>query len=520
MKFQFFEFRKSAFIYFLLLFVTFIDGADPWGERKKLLSSDSQSKDYFGYSVSISEDIVIVGAFKEDAVGFDTGAAYIFSRDQGGINNWGEIKKLIASDAQEYEYFGCSVSISGNIVIIGAWEEDSGGLNAGAAYIFSRDQGGINNWGEVKKLMANDSQSGDWFGFSVSISGDIGIVGAFYEDSGASDAGVAYIFSKDQGGINNWGQVKKLIASDIEQSDRFGYSVSISGDTLIIGAHYQDSGAPDGGAAYIFSKDQGGINNWGQVKKLIASDSQSSDHFGYSVSILGDVCIIGAVGEDSGGPRAGAAYIFSRDQEGINNWGQVKKLIASDSQSFDKFGYSVSISGDISIIGAYGVSGGSNAGAAYIFSKDHGGINNWGEIKKLIASDSQSSDRFGQSVSISGNVGISGAYYEDSVGIDAGAAYIFEKKTIIQPSPSPSSISSPSPSPNNEIIVSAIVGTLIVSGLVIGGVIVMKRKNISLGENELKKSPSQIGLFQSSQELEKDGIQRRGRRRRLRRKPV
>jgi len=338
----------------------------------------------------------------------------------------------------------------------------------------------------------------------------------------------------------------------------FGWSVSISGDIMIIGAYGEgaSSGGDRAGASYIFSKDQGGINNWGEVKKLIANDSQDDDEFGRSVSISGDIGVVGAYGADSWG----AAYIFSKDQGGINNWGEVKKLVAYDSQR--GFGFSVSISGDIGIVGA-------KAGAAYIFSKDQGGINNWGEVKKLEETKAQYYYGFGFSVSISGDIGFVGSHNDNAGGYYYGAAYIFEK-SFIQPSPSPSSISpspspssispspspssssplpspssiSPSPSPNNEIlspnnnnndnsevIVGAIVGTLILSGLVIGGVVVMKRKNNSLSftdkdeinmkNNELKKSRSQIGLFESSQENEKDGMPRRlRRRRRVRRKRV
>ncbi|MGB1242390.1 MAG: FG-GAP repeat protein, partial [Chitinophagales bacterium] len=280
------------------------------------------------------------------------------------------------------------------------------------------------NFQEIIKAAINDPEAGDLFGYSVSISGDYAIVGAYYEDTGASDAGAAYIFHKDQGGTNNWGEVKKIQASDIQSGDWFGFSVSISGDYAIVGAYHKGNNT---GATYIFHKDQGGTDNWGQVKKIQASDIQGGDNFGRSVSISGDYAIVGAPLEDTGGLDAGAAYIFHKDQGGSNNWGEVKKIQASDKETGDWFGESVSISGDYAIVGASSEGiGASHAGAAYVFHKDEGGTDNWGEVQKIQASDPEEDDNFGVSVSISNGSVIIGAWMEDTGGIDAGAAYIFQ----------------------------------------------------------------------------------------------
>ncbi len=401
---------------------------DPvWTEQKMLTASDAEPDDRFGYSVSINGNTAIVGARREDTGAFDAGAAYVFERDQGGTNNWGESKKLMASDAQASDWFGDSVSISGNTAIVGADGEDTGALYAGAVYIFERDHGGFDNWGEVTKIMASDTEAYDYFGGSVSISGDTIIVGAQHEDTGGSSAGAAYVFDRDQGGADNWGQVQKLIASDAQASDYFGRSVSISGDTAIVGAYGEDTGGSLAGAAYVFDRDQGGADNWGQVQKLIASDAQAGYALGDSVSIGGDTTVVGASGEDTGGDNSGAAYVFDRDQGGADNWGQVKKITASDAHADDYFGIFVSIGGDTAIVGASGEdTGGDNSGAAYVFERDQGGTDNWGEVKKLMASNAQTYDGFGRSVSISGDTTIVGARYESTGGSSAGAAYVFE----------------------------------------------------------------------------------------------
>ena len=407
---------------------------DPFIERKKLIAGDAAAGDLFGYSVSISGETAIVGAYGDDDNGDNSGSAYIFSRNQGGTDNWGEVKKLLAGDGATGDYFGHSVSISSDTAIVGACWDDDHGDNSGSAYIFSRDHGGPNNWGQVKKLLAGDGATGDYFGNSVSISGETAIVGAYGDDDTANDSGSAYIFSRDHGGPDNWGQVQKLTANDAAVYDYFGNSVSISGETAIVGAYKDDDNGKDSGSAYIFSRNQGGADNWGQVQKLLAGDGWYYDYFGYSVSISGDTAIVGAYQDDDHGDTSGSAYIFSRDQGGTNNWGEVKKLIAGDAAVYDKFGISVSISSDTAIVGAWlDDDNGDNSGSAYIFSRNHGGTDNWGEVKKLIASDGAAEDFFGWSVSINGDTAIVGARLDDDNGSASGSAYVYQQVTKAMP---------------------------------------------------------------------------------------
>ena len=425
---------------------------DPFIESAVLRASDAQAGDEFGFSVAVSGDTAIVGAWQEDGGPgdplIDAGAAYIFERDQGGPDSWGEVKKLVASDGQADDSFGRSVAVSGDTVIVGADGEDGGAGDllplAGAAYIFERDQGGADNWGEVAKLIASDAQADDVFGSSVAISADTAIVGAFVEDGGPGDplsaAGAAYVFERDQGGPDSWGEVKKLIASDAQMDDLFGTSVAISVETAVVGASGEDGGSGDllvnAGAAYVFGRDQGGAGNWGEVKKLTASDAQLDDEFGYSVAISFDSAIVGARWD--GGPGdplidAGAAYIFERDLGGADDWGEAKKLVAFDAQSGDWFGSSVAISADTVVVGAHGESNLPNpdAGAAYAFSRDRGGAGNWGQIKKLTASEAQPNDAFGYGVAISAGTAIVGAWNEAGGAgnplANAGAAYVFDQ---------------------------------------------------------------------------------------------
>jgi hypothetical protein len=178
------------------------------------------------------------------------------------------------------------------------------------------DEGGFDSWGQVAKLTAYQAASGDYFGSSVSISGSTVVVGSSGDDDNGTNSGSAYIFGRDQGGVDAWGQVAKLTASDGASYDEFGRSASISGDTIVVGANGDDDHGSNSGSAYIFGRDQGGVGTWGHVAKLTASDGASYDYFGWSVSISGDTIVVGANGDDDNGLGSGSAYIFGRGSGG------------------------------------------------------------------------------------------------------------------------------------------------------------------------------------------------------------
>ncbi len=306
-----------------------------------------------------------------------SGAVYLYSKDAGGVNNWGFIKKIIAPDRAPDDFFGQSVSVNNGNLLVGASaeDEDATGANfitlAGSAYIFNIDAGGVGNWGLVKKIVASDRAAVDQFGYNVSISGDVAVVSAFQEDQDAnglntlSNAGSAYVFYKNQGGANNWGQVKKVVPLDRGAGDFFGNSVALNGNILAIGAFQEDhdiaGGAPqsNAGSAYVFGKDEGGVDNWGQIKKLVANDRITNDFFGRSIAVNSNTIVVGAITEDEDTNGAntisnsGSAYVFTKDQGGVNNWGQAKKLTASDRGAEDFFGISVAVNNGNVLVGSF-----------------------------------------------------------------------------------------------------------------------------------------------------------------------
>ncbi len=408
-------------------------------ELTKLTASDGVAGDDFAWSVSISGDTAIFGARQVDndcpspsppqiPADIDCGAAYIFQ--VGADGTWVEVAKLDAADAESYDEFGNSVSISGDTAIVGAHRSNEIDVLSGSASIFRRDFGGPDNWGEVVEFVGSDTAAFDIFGRSVSISGDFAIVGAPWHDHVAGESGSAYIFQRDAGGRENWGQVAELTSTDLAGNDFFGWSVSLSGDTALVGAWGNDDDDDENGietgSAYIFQRDFGGTDNWGQVAKLTASDARLLDWFGMSVALNGDTAFVGAAMKDDADPanincQSGAAYIFQRDFGGPDNWGQVVKLIASDDMCGDGFGVSVTVSGDIAIAGA---SGDDTMGSAYIFQRDAGGENNWGEVVKLTASDAELSDNFGAEVSLDGQTALVASIFDDDNGTNSGSAYV------------------------------------------------------------------------------------------------
>jgi uncharacterized delta-60 repeat protein len=271
-----------------------------WLQTAKLLASDGVLGDQFGWSVSISGDKAIVGAYLDDDLGTSSGSAYIYEWNGSA---WLQTAKLLASDGAESDQFGGSVSISGDKAIVGANLDDNlGGADAGSAYIY--EWNGV-SWLQTAKILASDGAVSDFFGRSVSISGDKAIIGAYLDNNvGGSDAGSAYIYEWNG---SAWLQTAKLLASDGAASDYFGWSVSISGDKAIVGAYLDDDLGTSSGSAYIYEWNG---SAWLQTAKLLASDGAASDQFGGSVSISGDKVIVGAHLDDDLGASSGSAYIM------------------------------------------------------------------------------------------------------------------------------------------------------------------------------------------------------------------
>ena len=346
------------------------DATGAWVEVASLTASDAAIGAEFGYAVAISGDTAVVGAWLEDqaaSVNSQFGAAYVFERNHGGLGAWGEVTKLTSSDSAPGDLFGFSVGIDGDTLVIGAWSDDhAAGVDAGSVYVFDRDQGGEEAWGEVAKLVASDGAAGDWFGTSCDIKGNRVVIGASgADDPNELDVGAAYVFERGAGSPSVWQEAAKLTASDKAAGDWFGVSIALSNDTIVVGAFLDDlgdlgdpEGLADAGSAYVYERIQGGAS-WTESAKLTAGDGAGdSDQFGISVSLDGDTILVGAFRDNnSGGPDAGAAHFFERNQGGPNAWREVAKLTAKDAGIGDEFGAAVAVDGRNLIVGAKAASG-------------------------------------------------------------------------------------------------------------------------------------------------------------------
>lgn len=319
------------------------------------------------------------------------------------ISNIGAYNPVYADDGMTGDNFGYSVSISGDYAIIGC-DVNSSNDNSGYAYIFHFDG---TNWLLQQKISASDAAGYDRFGFSVSMSGNTAIVGASGKES---EKGAAYIFHFNG---TNWVEQQKLISSDVAVGDEFGKSVSIYGSYAVIGANADDDYM---GAAYLFHFDNTS-GNWVQLQKLTAGNRErvGGDNFGNSVAIYGLNIIVGAAQKDS---QKGAAYTFYSPDKGVT-WVGPQKLTPGNGSPGYFFGNSISISGNHAFIGMYGDN--DYSGSVYDFYLDG---TSWTLQQKLIAGDGNSKKGFGSSVSISGNTAIIGSV---SAGLNRGlgSAYIF-----------------------------------------------------------------------------------------------
>jgi hypothetical protein len=391
--------------------VTNVNETPHWQEVADLTpygAAGIDAGDKVGRGVGLSGDLVILGAPGDDDKGTDAGAAYILRRTPAG---WVREAKLLASDGAAGDQFGWSASISGNTAIVGSYMDDDRGVDAGSAYVFRNTGSG---WVQIAKLMPTDLAAGDNFGWAVAIDDGTALVGANLDDDLGVDSGSAYAFQDDGSG---WAQVGKLHSPDGQKGDQFGFSVSVDGDTALVGSWLDDGLGVESGAAYVFVND--GLS-WAETAKLQATNGKTCDLFGYSVAISGGQVVAGAPGEDEKGNSAGAAYVFAG---GGASWMQTAKLTATDGEAQDCFGSWVSISGRRIAAGAWAESDIAYAsGAVYMFEQQEG---TWQQAAKKKAANACNYAQMGFPVAIDGNRVVAGAW-GNPWGLSYGTAYVFE----------------------------------------------------------------------------------------------
>ncbi len=435
----------------------FTRSGDRWNQRQKLMVQDGVASASFGASVTVEADTIVVGApYDRESASDNQGSAHVFARDGA---SWSHQAKLTATDGARLDLFGSSVAIDAGTVVIGSAGADR---FRGAAYVFARDGA---NWSKSQRLASEDGEAGGFFGKSVAISGDLMMVGtprtygtvshsgsayafaisgdlaqrqqfmigraatsggaiiAMYDNSVAisgdttvvglclrlpGDGGftsAVYVFARGDGGWNI-----QQILFDPEESvlHRFGASVAISGNTIVVGDDAGRFGDFFQGAAYVYTRNGA---SWGAPRKLTPDDGVVNNLFGCSVAIYADTVVVGAIGSGDG---QGAAYVFARNGA---DWIQRQKLTAPDGEPNDEFGRSVAIDSETLVIGATGDD--SHQGSVYVFRYNGQG---WVQRQKLTADDGGADAYFGDSVAISGETVVVGAKGDNS---SRGAAYVF-----------------------------------------------------------------------------------------------
>lgn len=356
----------------------------------------------YGYSVAVDGDTAVVGAPEAEGNGwFRGGLIYIYEREADPGGTW-ELRRVLHAPVGAGGLFGWAVAISGDTIAVGA-------RGAGAVFILSRHQGGENHWGQVQRIERTDPN----FGSELALDGDDLVIGSPYTSDAGAYSGAAYVYQRPPGVLDGWTLAKKVAPRDSAAGDRFGTAVAIYGDRVVIGAR------GNGGGAYIFSRDHGGTNNWGEVTRLQANDDTPAAVFGGAVAIHDDHVIVGALGTDE---SRGRAYVFSYD---AGEWAQTAVLRPERQNEDDRFGGSVAIWKDKAVVGAYMDDEAlGNAGAAHVYHRTSNadGLDIWTEYAKLLPTPGTGGDMFGTSVATSGAHIIVGAERHDG----RGGSFIFQ----------------------------------------------------------------------------------------------
>ena len=362
----------------------------------------------FGMPVSLSGDTAAIGDSRAYiGPNFNPGTVHVFV---GSVGLWGRQVRLDASDGEDDDYFGAALSLSGDTLLIGAHQDDdlcpsNPDCDSGSAYVFVRSG---TTWSEENKLTPSDAAQDGLFGGTVSLDGDTAAIACGSWIGGAPAQQAVYVFVRSG---TAWSEEAKLIPGDLGSADRFGRALSISGDTLLVGASFGDHGGyTDAGAAYVFTRSG---TSWSQQTKLTANDPQNQVYFGISVALDGETAVVGADLDDELALNSGAAYVFVRSG---STWTQQAKLKASDAEEWDIFGNVVSLDGDHALIGTQNAD--DMSGSVYKFERSG---SSWTEQFKLKASNAASNGRYGNSVSIDGETFLVGADW-----VYPGKAYIYE----------------------------------------------------------------------------------------------
>jgi len=376
-------------------------------QLNELLASDSAPHDNYGIVVALSTGTAVIGVPFDSSRIFNAGSAYVYKHRNGA---WSLQQKLQASDSAPGDQYGWSIALQGDTLLIGARFDDDRGFNSGSIYAYTLTDG---VWVERQKFSAPDGAVNDQYGYTISLDGDLAFIGTPFDDDNGFESGSVYIYTRIAG---LWTVEKKITAYDGEPGDQFGWSVALSAGSALIGARFDDDEAFNSGSAYLYNRT---AQTWHMKQKFTASDAAVNDQFGWTVALDDQTAVIGARFNDDMGINSGSAYVYTLIDK---VWGQHQKLTASDGEPGNQYSWAIALNGDKLIIGApFDNYDEALSGSCYVYSRSDNG---WSEQQKLTANIEVLAARYGISVALEGDMTLIGACLEQQRGALSKSTHI------------------------------------------------------------------------------------------------
>jgi len=372
-----------------------------WTPQGGPLGGLAAGGDQLGTAIASDGDYLIVGApFSIVSGNAAAGSAHLYRRNPAVESGWSFVKILTADDLDPGAQFGTSVAIDGDTISIGA----PGWNNQGATYVFRQHEGGIDRWGQQKRVTHGNVLNGDDFGAAVALDNDLLVIGAPGDNiSSFSDVGRVYVFGRHVGGENNWGFLDDFGKILPTPFDFFGSAVDVDDGRILVGAPFSDENGSASGAGYLYERPTG-IGSWQHSDTLTDSNNNANDLMGGAVSLDGELCVLGGIGDAGLGPGSGAAWIFRDNANDGVIWRFESKIQGGDyvrPENYDglNFGSAVSLRGDEVTIGAPGF-GINSTGTAFVFERNQTSFQDWGLVKQLTGPDDDLTAKMGSSVTM------------------------------------------------------------------------------------------------------------------------
>ncbi len=402
----------------------FTDEIEEWALDTRWFANDPAANNRLGESVDMKGDWGIAGSNQTNAAGQQIGTAYLLYRDPNS-GEWSQALQLFPDNTSVGDqFFGSKVAMGNGFCAVASPLDDENGMDAGAIYIYKYNGNNPADWTLFQKILGVNAN--EQIGSSLDFSNDLLLIGAILNSDNVPEAGAAYLYAQVPAGTGNWNLVKKLTSNDDQLGDHFGFDVAVSGQYAIVSANGDDEKGVDAGAAFVFRKDQGGLNNWGLIQKVMAPDGEDDDNFGVSVDMDGVWAVVGANKDDDKGQESGSAYVLYQNHGSVpDSWGVHGKLKDYNGHKGAHYGYSVSINGDFLAVGSrWKKVSHSRAGAVFVYSWENGG---WIEFSLLTDPENAYNDNLGSSIALDKHSLMVGIPGEDLVQkTDCGAVLVFD----------------------------------------------------------------------------------------------